>query len=81
MRWQDDAVCAQIGPDAFFPDEAGGGTTEARWAKRVCARCPVRVECLEEALATPGMQGIWGGTNEKGRRKIRQERERKASAA
>ncbi|HEX4288967.1 MAG TPA: WhiB family transcriptional regulator, partial [Trebonia sp.] len=27
-----------------------------------CARCPVRSECLDFALRTRQMHGVWGGT-------------------
>ncbi|MGH9060608.1 MAG: WhiB family transcriptional regulator, partial [Acidimicrobiales bacterium] len=33
-------------------------------AKAICARCPVRAECLAFALATDQRYGIWGGTSE-----------------
>src|SRR5207249_7912786 len=33
-------------------------------AKRVCAECPVRQQCLEHALALPEQFGIWGGLTE-----------------
>jgi WhiB family transcriptional regulator, redox-sensing transcriptional regulator len=31
---------------------------------RICGRCPVRQECLEHALDSPGLVGVWGGTTE-----------------
>ncbi len=66
-EWQERAVCAQVDPEAFFP-EPGGSTSEA---KRVCARCEVKGECLEYALANDERFGIWGGLSESERRKIR----------
>ena len=30
-------------------------------AKRLCASCAIRVECLNVALHTQHLQGIWGG--------------------
>jgi WhiB family redox-sensing transcriptional regulator len=30
-------------------------------ARAVCAQCPIRLDCLAVALATPDAQGIWGG--------------------
>ena len=39
-------------------------------AKMICTRCPVRVKCLEFALATQQVYGIWGGTSEEERRRI-----------
>jgi WhiB family redox-sensing transcriptional regulator len=65
--WRDSALCAQSDPELFFPDK--GGT--AAPAKRVCARCPVRGECLEWALAYDIRFGIWGGLTEDQRREFR----------
>jgi WhiB family transcriptional regulator, redox-sensing transcriptional regulator len=65
--WQERALCAQTDPEAFFP-EKGGSTREA---KRVCASCEVRVECLEYALANDERFGIWGGMSERERRRLK----------
>ncbi len=71
--WEDRALCAQTDPEAFFP-EKGGSTREA---KRVCRSCEVRAECLEFALAHSdgpygfGRFGIWGGTSDQERRRLR----------
>ena len=40
-------------------------------AKAVCARCPVAAECLAEAMTDPHTVGVWGGTTENQRAKIR----------
>ncbi|MGY1690748.1 WhiB family transcriptional regulator [Geodermatophilus sp. SYSU D00697] len=65
-----DALCAETDPEAFFP-EKGGSTREA---KRVCAGCPVRSQCLEFALANDERFGIWGGLSERERRRLRLQR-------
>src|SRR5262245_43285512 len=65
--WQEQALCAQTDPEAFFP-EKGGSTREA---KRICAGCEVRAECLEYALAQDERFGIWGGLSERERRKLK----------
>lgn len=67
LSWQDRALCAQTDPEAFFP-EKGGSTREA---KKVCASCEVRAECLEYALAHDERFGIWGGLSERERRKLK----------
>ena len=69
LSWQDRALCAQTDPEAFFP-EKGGSTREA---KRVCASCDVRSECLEYALAHDERFGIWGGLSERERRKLKRQ--------
>ena len=40
-------------------------------AKRVCRACEAIEPCLEFALATNQESGIWGGTSEEERRKLR----------
>ena len=67
MRWQERALCAQVDPEAFFPDK--GATT--RDAKRVCQSCPVRSECLEDALRHNEGFGIRGGLTERERRHLK----------
>jgi hypothetical protein len=39
-------------------------------ARRVCANCPVRVDCLEYAIAADEW-GIWGGLDREQRRALR----------
>ncbi|MDS2174030.1 WhiB family transcriptional regulator [Nesterenkonia sp. CL21] len=67
LAWQVDALCAQTDPEAFFP-EKGGSTRDA---KKVCAACHVKQECLDYALANDERFGIWGGLSERERRKLR----------
>ncbi|NNJ04183.1 WhiB family transcriptional regulator [Streptomyces sp. PKU-MA01144] len=45
-EWQDDALCAEVGTDLWFPEAGHTG----RDAKEVCYRCPVRRECLTDAM-------------------------------
>jgi WhiB family transcriptional regulator, redox-sensing transcriptional regulator len=65
--WQDQALCAQTDPEAFFP-EKGGSTREA---KKICLGCDVRSECLDYALAHDERFGIWGGLSERERRRLK----------
>jgi WhiB family redox-sensing transcriptional regulator len=65
-RWQDQALCAQTDPEAFFPEK--GGST--RPAKKICLGCPVKQECLDEALVNEERFGIWGGLSERERRRM-----------
>jgi len=67
LAWQEAALCAQTDPEVFFP-EKGGSTREA---KRVCAKCEVRGECLEYAVMHDERFGIWGGMSERDRRRLR----------
>lgn len=65
--WMLEAKCLDADPEAFFP-EKGGSTREA---KRICATCPVRSECLDHALENDERFGIWGGLSERERRRAK----------
>ena len=73
--WRQDALCAQIDTDMFFPGK-GESTADA---KRTCMACPVRTQCLTEALANGERYGVWGGKSERERRRLQQDA-RKAAA-
>lgn len=50
--WMKDAICAGSGSDAFFPDPADHQDIEDKKerARAICAVCPVRTECCEQAM-------------------------------
>ena len=70
VPWQDRARCREFDPEIFFPER--GGSSKA--ARAVCAKCEVRAHCLEYALNNKEQFGIWGGTSERERRRLRKER-------
>jgi WhiB family redox-sensing transcriptional regulator len=61
--WVDQARCRDVDPDALFVQGA-----EQNAAKRICDPCPVRLECLAEALQHRLEWGVWGGLTERERR-------------
>ena len=65
--WHHQAACRGCDPDLFYPER--GATVTA--AKAICAACPVRGECLDYALEVGEHHGIWGGTSERQRKRIR----------
>jgi WhiB family redox-sensing transcriptional regulator len=67
LGWQDQALCAQVDPEIFFPEKGGS----VRDPKRVCRSCEVRAECLEYALEHDEKFGIWGGVSERERRRFK----------
>jgi WhiB family redox-sensing transcriptional regulator len=72
LNWRDGAACRDTDPDLFFPvGTTGAAIEQIRAAKAVCAVCPVKGPCLEFALITNQDSGVWGGTSEDERRKIR----------
>ena len=69
MTWIDDwsslAACRNSEPDELFVP----GAAQNR-AKAVCLGCPVRTECLADALDNHTEFGIWGGMTERERRAL-----------
>lgn len=70
MNWRLLAACRGQDPSMFFP--VRGDSTTRRAAQAFCAVCPVRKLCLEAHLDE--IEGFWGGTSPKQRRRIRLER-------
>jgi WhiB family redox-sensing transcriptional regulator len=69
--WMTKANCRGVDPSLFFP---GRGEPTGP-AKEVCARCVVRENCLQYALARPSLKhGVWGGRSENERRELRRQR-------
>lgn len=57
--WRVSAVCAQVDPEPFAVRE---GRQTFAVAKMLCARCPVQLPCLEDALSMgPSITGREGG--------------------
>ena len=71
-EWRTHAACRSVDPEVFFPAAETGPLHEAQVAvaKAVCAGCPVRVECLEDALVRIP-EGIAGGLTAEERRRLR----------
>jgi WhiB family redox-sensing transcriptional regulator len=63
--WPRLAACRDGDPDALFVQGA-----EQNVAKRVCRGCPVRFECLADALDNRIEFGVWGGMTERERRAL-----------
>jgi hypothetical protein len=68
--WVAEAACRDADWETFFPERG----KDARPAKTVCARCPVRAACLDFALRWNIVEGIWGGLSGRQRRRLAQAR-------
>ena len=68
QRWYVQAVCKDTDVNVFYGGTAGSN----RQAAKFCAQCPVRNECLEDALQYQPIDqcGLWGGISAHDRRKI-----------
>jgi WhiB family transcriptional regulator, redox-sensing transcriptional regulator len=64
-EWTLRAACRTSAPDALFIS----GAAQHR-AKSVCRACPVRTECLADALDNRVEFGVWGGLTERERRSL-----------
>lgn len=70
--WRAKAACRHTDPDLFFPvGTTGPALEQIGAAKAVCDECDAQVPCLEFALVTNQESGVWGGTSEEERRKLR----------
>ena len=63
--WTSLAACNNADPDELFVT----GAAQNR-AKQVCLGCPVRTECLADALDNRVEFGVWGGMTERERRAV-----------
>lgn len=61
--WATKAKCLGTDPEALFVQGAA-----QHQAKKICAGCPVRLECLADALDNRTEFGVWGGATERERR-------------
>lgn len=78
-EWRAVGACLGADPELFFPvSMTGRAIIQIAEAKAICARCPVRRECLDFARAHEPIDGIWGGTTSQDRQRNRR-RERRAA--
>lgn len=63
--WITRAACRDGNPDELFVQGA-----EQHKAKVTCLACPVRTECLADALDNRVEFGVWGGMTERERRAL-----------
>jgi WhiB family transcriptional regulator, redox-sensing transcriptional regulator len=71
MSYPESAACTSR-PSLFFGPEGEGiaaRRVRERWAKQICWDCPVRTECLDEAITHDIPWGVWGGMGEKDRQR------------
>lgn len=69
LSWYRHAACAGADPDLFFADSRREPRLVAQ-AKTFCGGCLAATHCLAYALEH-GMDGVWGGTTTRERRRMR----------
>jgi len=83
-EWKKNRECKDVPPSLFFPPERTGrqpvnhiALKQLTQAQRFCNACPVQRQCLEHALLN-GEIGIWGGTLQAERERMRKRAIREA---
>ena len=72
-HWQELGLCRGADPLLFFHTQNERGSSRSRrdqLAKRVCASCPVRLECADYAIRAREPFGVWGVLSEDDREGI-----------
>ena len=64
--WVVYSACREADPEIFF----AATRADERAALAVCTTCAVADQCLEFAIETRERFGVWGGTNERERRRM-----------
>lgn len=75
--WRESAECFGYDPEMFFPEPEmikSRTTAMAQAAIDICNVCPVRQQCLRNAVAEDIRFGIWGGLTSKQRTVLRKGR-------
>ena len=74
-KWLQDAACQDVDDASIFFSHNGHteGLQDVYEAKLYCAECPVREECLDHAMTNNERYGIWGGLDEKERRRLKRD--------
>ncbi|WP_225804175.1 WhiB family transcriptional regulator [Streptomyces sp. NK15101] len=65
-HWSEHAACRKGDPEELFVQ----GNAQQSRVKAMCTGCPVRTECLAEALDHRIEFGVWGGMTERERRAL-----------
>ena len=78
-RWLQAGHCLDLNLNDFYPLPASYPNNISQAVKAVCANCPVKTDCLEYAIANR-YPGIWGGTSNRQRLAIIQQRKNFANS-
>lgn len=73
VQWMLWGACNDYDPELWFPRR----DAEAKWAKKICVRCPVLAQCRIWALEKRETVGVWGGLSQGERWEIWNQRKRK----
>ena len=71
--------CAEVGTEIFFAkdkDEPGSSklsANEYEMARKICQKCPHKMECAEWGILNE-VHGVWGGLTPQQRSRLRKQR-------
>jgi WhiB family redox-sensing transcriptional regulator len=68
-------LCNETNTELFFPKEYTD-PLKLQAARDLCNSCPLVVSCLEYAIQTPWLDGIWAATTPRQRSRIRSQRKK-----
>jgi WhiB family redox-sensing transcriptional regulator len=77
--WINRAACLNRNP-AWWDHDTGPTSPQGDKAIAICNRCPVRTECLTDAMELGTEHGIWGGLTPLDRKQLAKELARKRSS-
>lgn len=60
-EWHEDAECAKPVNRIYIKNFFANKPSQQRAALKLCEACPVRKECLQDALEEKQTWGVWGG--------------------
>jgi WhiB family redox-sensing transcriptional regulator len=69
--WTADAGCREHRELEFVLLPRGVDPADVKRCRAVCRGCLVRKECLAYAMSDASLTGIWGGTTDRERRRLR----------
>jgi WhiB family transcriptional regulator, redox-sensing transcriptional regulator len=71
MTWHTHAACRGVHTNVSYePNPKPKDDSWAEPARAICSTCPVRAECVREALDRDEKHGVWGGTTNAERRQL-----------
>jgi WhiB family redox-sensing transcriptional regulator len=69
--WWEKARCRGLPTSVFFGVDERMSKEEIVEAKKLCGECPVRRECLWDAMQRDEPSGVWGGLTRREREALR----------
>lgn len=71
-EWKKLAECKGLNTEIFYPSDGLGVIA----AKKICAMCVVKQNCLDYAIKHQHISGVWGGASERDRKRIVKNRQK-----